>query len=271
MSQRIRNILKKARYTLADPKSDRWTDARLLSILSSGQKDVARQTRLLKELVSIPLEVGISDYDLPEDTWLVTRASFADRPIDMLSYDHMDEHSCTWQLESSDKISAVIYDRRNLTRIKVYPIPNAGYIVNSYDVNPILGVTDSVDNVAANTPFGVLTALDTGSVFSPNVFGVVSDINVVTGVLRINYIKDAPDIVTQDDELVLSKLFDEALEYFVIGKAFLDDLDSGYQEKGLAFMQMYDREIGTVGTPSKEMDGTQSTQYSPNYTTAFSK
>lgn len=269
MTTRINTIIKKARYALADPDSVRYSDARLLSLLDSAQKDIARQTRLLKDTMSIPLAIGQADYTMPADTWLITRATFDNELIPLVSHDKLDSSNPRWSTDAGPKVEAIVYDRRNVTSIKVYPIPNKDYVTNSYTVSPVEGVTVSVGEEPAVPIFGVLTALGYTSLFSPSVYGVVTDINTVTGILRINYIKDAPDLLAANSELVLSSLFDTALEYFVTGRAFMDDLDTQYQNKGVAVMTMYQRELDTVGAPTKETDGTQSTQYSPNYISVF--
>lgn len=269
MATRIEQIIQRARYTLADPDKNRYSDARLLALLSSAQKDIARHTRILKDTMSIALTIGVADYDMPEDTWLITRAMFNDIRIPMVSHDRLDERNPGWMTDTAAKLEAIVYDRRNMTRIKVYPIPNELYYTNTYQITPVFGVTTNVDGVAPNQTFGVLTGLDIGTIFQPSVFGVVTDLGEVSGILRIDYIKDAPEIQTTDDELVLSKIFDTALEYFVVGRAFLDDLDVAYQNKGVSVMTLYQREIDTVGTPTKETDGTQSTIYTPTYTSAF--
>lgn len=269
MATRIETIIKRARYTLADPDKLRYSDERLLALLSSAQKDIARQTRILKDTMAIALTIGVADYFMPDDTWLITRATFDGVRIPMVSHDRLDEKNPGWVTDSGAKVEAIVYDRRNLTKIKVYPIPSELYFSNTYTISPVFGVTTSVDNVVPNQVFGVLTGLDIGTIFEPSVFGVVSDLGEVSGILRIDYIKDAPEVQTFTDELVLSKIFDTALEYFVVGRAFLDDLDTQYQNKGVSVMTMYQREIDTVGTPTKETDGTQSTIYTPTYTSAF--
>lgn len=269
MATRIETIIQRARYTLADPDKARYSDARLLALLSSAQKDIARQTRILKDTMAIALIPGVAVYDMPEDTWLITRATFDSARIPMVSHDRLDSKYPRWQTDTGPKVEALVYDRRNVTKIRVYPIPNELYYSNNYQLDNVFGVTTGVDGVIPNQTFGVLTGLEIGTIFVPSIFGVVSALGEVTGILHIDYIKDAPEIITVDDELVLSKIFDTALEYFVVGRAFMDDLDTAYQNKGVSVMTMYQREIDTVGTPTNETDGTQSTVYTPNYNSVF--
>lgn len=161
MATRIENILLRARDTLADPNKERWSDDRLLRILDEGQKDLCRQTKILKGLHEFILEIGVYTYELPVNMWLITRASYNNEEIALYSYDNMDERvskqrlssqrnysrerghgyssaidytgQARWELDESSTISALIYDNRNLDEIRVYPIPNEGITDNSYE------------------------------------------------------------------------------------------------------------------------------------------
>tara|TARA_R110000851_G_scaffold14313_5_gene48496 strand:+ start:4807 stop:5748 length:942 start_codon:yes stop_codon:yes gene_type:complete len=182
MATRIENILLRARDTLADPNSERWSDDRLLRILDEGQKDLAKQTKILKGQHEFVLEIGVHTYTLPENLWLIVRASFDSEEIRLLSYDNMDEQMKKqrlsrgyqdsrergqgyssaidyaglqrWELDESDSINALIYDNRNLNEIRVYPIPNAQIAENNYPF-------ENAGNVefAGDEYFGVVTDL----------------------------------------------------------------------------------------------------------------
>lgn len=182
MATRIENILLRARDTLADPNSERWSDDRLLRILDEGQKDLCRQTKILKGQHEFVLEIGEHTYTLPDNLWLITRASFGSEEIQLLSYDNMDERvkkerlsrgyqdsrergqgyssaidyigQNRWELDESDQIAALIYDNRNLNEIRVYPIPNENIAENSY---PFENAGDV--EFAGDEYFGVVTDL----------------------------------------------------------------------------------------------------------------
>lgn len=129
---RIELILKAARYSLADPDKERYTDERLLFALSEAQKDIARQTRLLKAEVDIPLIAGEFKYAVPSDLWLITRATFNQDKVPLMSYDRMDAHDPGWAIRYGSKVEAVVYDNRNMHEIRVYPRPNDDYIEAVY-------------------------------------------------------------------------------------------------------------------------------------------
>lgn len=129
---RIESILKKARYSLADPNAERYSDARLLEAISEGQRDIARQTRLLKAETDIVLSQAEPIYKLPDDLWMITRASFNNKVIPLISYDRMDARDCGWFTQFSNVVDALVYDKRNMHEIRVYPRPNDTYAEDKY-------------------------------------------------------------------------------------------------------------------------------------------
>jgi len=129
---RIESILQKARYSLADPNKERYSDARLLDAVSEGQRDIARQTRLLKAELDIVLDLAQPIYNLPSDLWLITRASFDNLPIPLMSYDRMDAKDCSWFTRFGDKVEALVYDKRNIQEIRIYPRPDKTHTIESY-------------------------------------------------------------------------------------------------------------------------------------------
>lgn len=333
---RIEDILRQVRYALADPNKERYTDARLLDAISDGQKDIARQTRLLKGIIDIPLDVNVAEYSLPSDLWLIERVHFNQQKLPLQSFDRMDARDCNWYNEYGRAVEAIIYDKRNMHKLRVYPRPDNSYIVSSYvfsdeiaiegtsaeltvdqiaeirslvatlavlvapaefnlgpvyqaaqdiiNITPVnagtgmFGVVTSVENSTLDSAFGVLTDLEfvndfvlwPGQTAFNSLFGVATEMLLTSGYLHIMYIKDAPKITSVFDELEVAPIFDTALQYFAIGKAFGDDLDTQYQQRATLALEMYDREIVTVGTPTDETDGTRSSQYTGAYIGPFS-
>jgi hypothetical protein len=133
---RIESILQKARYSLADPSKERYSDERLLDAISEGQRDIARQTRLLKDEIDVVLNLAQPIYSLPSDLWLITRASFDNEPIPLMSYDRMDAEDCSWYTRFGNKVEALVYDKRNMHEIRVYPRPDSTYTIETYSIVP---------------------------------------------------------------------------------------------------------------------------------------
>ncbi len=202
---RISDILLRARDTLADPNGERWSDPRLLRLLSEGQEDIAKQTRLLKGELDIETLAGESVYDLPSDVWLITRASFDGCKLPLHTHHELDELVRTrainqedvyysrrgrgsstsdfgfadycWELDTGVDVEALIYDRRNADSVKLYPIPIGDEaklvtVVTSpgfdYDLLPVDGVATEIEGLCPE-----IENFDT-------LFGVVTDIIVST-------------------------------------------------------------------------------------------
>ena len=308
MSTRIEKILLKARDVLADPLKERWSDERLIRLVDEGQKDIARHSKILHGQVSIPLAQDQATYSLPDDVWLMTRASFDDCPIPFLSYSNLDRqdfiaslqnytdnysygsqlntfdfqninYAC-WELTTASRVTAMVYDQRNMSEFRVFPIPDEGINTVTYtfeNAGPILfagdellGIVTAITDYTFDSIYGVVTGL-----FDPDVTenflsleGVVTSITEVFSNIHIWYIKDATEITSIDDTLELAPIFDTAIRYFVIAHAFLDDIDTSFRERGDNFVDMYSRELGLIQDTSNK-NGVRATQYKTNFRSAF--
>lgn len=256
MTTRVADIITRARDTLADPKKERWSDDRLLRLLDEAQKDFARQTSLLKGYANIPLTPYIATYNLPDDCWRLTRAHFAERYLNLLSFEAIDAIDINWYTKYSSAIDALVFDHRNENTIRCYPIPDAGIVDNTYafvtTVTPDysgagqLGVVTSFSDYTLDTPYGVVTEVVDPEVYTDwfdSAFGVVTSVEEVAGNIAVFYIRDPSPIKYLTDELEVSSRWDIALKHYIIGHAFLDDLDSQYQARGATALSLYDREL----------------------------
>jgi hypothetical protein len=308
MATRIESILTRARDTLADPTAERWSDARLLRLLDEGQKDLAKQTKILKGQFNIVVQIGVFEYTLPDNLWLITRATFTDYSIPLISYDQMDEDarkdrsydqysgsqsisyssfmtdrvtSSTWQLDEGSSIAALIYDNRNLNSIRMYPVPNAGIADANYNFinantvefagDEMLGIVTDITDYTFDTPYGLLTSLYDPTVFSESsdIYGVTTSIEEANKSVVIWYIRIPDEITTVTDTLETPLMFDVALKHYVIGNAFRDDLDVQYRDMGAESLRLYSREL-EVAQNTNQTDGTRSaTTFRSTYRGAF--
>jgi hypothetical protein len=101
MSTRIADILTRARDSLADPKKERWSDDRLLRLLDEGQKDFARQCKLLKTTSLQPVVPNQAEFTLPSDCWLITRVQYADKAITLMSHEALDIEDSAWYTKTA--------------------------------------------------------------------------------------------------------------------------------------------------------------------------
>ena len=272
----ITDILTRARDSLADPLEQRWSNDRLLRLLDEGQKDFARHTEILKGFSTITLVPGTQLYTLPKECWRVTRAHYASINLPLYSFEHMDSVDMSWYTRKSAKPTAIVFDKRNEQEIRVYPIPDGSFSDIKYNfsnetnpvyIGPALGVVTAIDDLTFNSPYGVVTDLftiDVDETWFSSPYGVVTDIGEVDGNLTLFYIRDPADITSFNQELEIASRWHFALQQYVVGRAFMDDLDTQYQQRGATALQMYDREL-KLAKSSTSMDATRATQYSTTY------
>lgn len=307
MAGRIETIILRARDTLADANGERWSDDRLLRLVDEGQKDIAKHTRLLKGQTDIIVVPGQATYSLPADLWLITRAAFDDCLIPFQTHGELDElvrtqaiendhrysyrerrgygsyvppaGSYCWETDEGPRVEAVIYDRRNLDEIRLYPIPDTseGDQYTFETDNPeffgaeLLGVTTGITDYSLDSVFGVVTDLYDPLVEQENffsVYGVVTEITESTGVAHLWYIKMPSDVTNMSDELEMPAMFDTALKHYVVANAFDDDYDTKFAEKAAKALGYYNRELG-IAQETDAMDGVRNNQYRTDYRGAF--
>lgn len=197
MATRIENIIKDARVTLADKDAQRWSDSDLLRLVDEAHRDFATKTKLLTGRIEIPLEVGNPYFDLPEDVWFITRVLYGDEVLPVASHSELDRlgtttilkdfglsPSNTWEADEGSP-EAFLYDRRNLSEGKVYPIPDESILSSAYgfedriiDIesgvfNNIYGFAMSVDSFEMSNLEGCVTEAD--EVDLKQVYGVMSE------------------------------------------------------------------------------------------------
>ena len=274
MKIRTQKILDSARITLADPRQDRWTDDDLLALLQEGQHDFCLQTQILSGNAYIYLKAGEPSFDLPDDCWRLTRVLNAGNKLPFLTHYDMDSRygtyngpfnqasGKTWETELGLP-KALIYDRRNPTKCRVYPIPedSAGgtpvasvsassqtpYIVDTY------GVAESISGFVLEPIFGLISEGDT--------FGIISDASGLVNpndtpipeeesedyVLRIGYTRlPTAELSLTEEMLDTPQMYDIALKFYVVGQALLNDHDAQYQQKGAQQLSIYDRHVTTA-------------------------
>ena len=289
---RIQDILTRARDTLADAGMERWDDARLIRLIDDGQKDIAKQTRLLKGQADIFTTNGEHTYALPTDAWLITRAAFEDCKIPLYTHDELDELVRTrtlnatdenyytrrgtntrdfsfanycWELEQDQEVEAVLYDRRNMDEVRLFPIP----LVEEDELSGLYGVAVDYTDATFTTPFGVVTAVvdDTEMFTLSSALGLTIGVSIPT-IVHLWYIKIPDTVVTVNDTLVIPPMWDAALKFYVIAHAFDDDYDSRFAEKSGKALAFYERELA-VAKKTDSLDGVRSSQYRSDYRGAF--
>lgn len=290
MPTRIENIILRARDTLADPNAERYSDSRLLRLLSEGQQDLAVKARLLRRRFDVLPEVGVAEYELPSDAWLITRASFRGCKIRFATYDDMDNsikyisdynsYSTTgygisvcddWQTYSALSPYAIIYDRLDQGIVRLYPIPNDDLFDNVFDFDQDLGTITAFDGAIVDTDFGGSSFLEEETFTSEydSLFGEIVTITELPPAVTIQYFALAPEITSVNDEIQISTMFDKALKYYITGNALRDDLDTQSRQMGAEELALYQGELA-VAKSSSAKNFNSSADRQTTYTGPFS-
>lgn len=208
MASRIVDILTRVRDTLADPNKERWSDERLLRLLDEAQKDVAKQSQILKGTYEFSLAIGEPQYTLPDDIWLITRASYDDTDIELISYDKLDELAkkqytrtgpkdysrnrridfldsrLSWEDNEGSAIEALVFDNRNVNEIRTYPIPNEAIAEASYTFQNS-GYLETTETDFSSV-YGILTGV-------PTTDSLIDELGVVVDADSILYLITDPN------------------------------------------------------------------------------
>jgi hypothetical protein len=251
MATRIAKLLKNARRTLADPTAQRWSDEDLIAILAEGQEDFNQQTEFLHEQVTITLNEGDPYFKLPDDCWKLTRALYDNVPLPLVTHKELDEMSRSprayseffsigskWETAQGLPL-AIVYDRRDFDKGKVYPIPSD--LPTEEALLDLYGVVTLGDDLYG---FGVEFEGDAGNIIYPDdVYGVITELGLSTAELHLYYLKTPQEVVDENSQLDIPPMYDIALKFYICGQAFLNDIDTGYQQKGAAQLLVYERHV----------------------------
>lgn len=292
---RISNIISKARDSLSDPNAERWSDARLLRLLSDAQEDIVMHHELLKTTTDIYLIIGQAEYSLPDDCYRILRCATDGGRLPLVSYNKLDEASANsrnddipgdtdWMVDNGPVIEAVVYDNNNPQQVRVYPIPNEDIadelyaFANAGEVqfagDELYGIVTAIEgepDYTLDSSYGVVTSL-----YDPSIavevydsdYGVVTSIGESRALLRVWYSRKPNELLTTADELEIPSIYDRAMRYFVIANAYEDDFDAGNREKSARAQARYEREL-ELAKLHQSTDGVQAQTHRTTYRTAF--
>jgi len=229
---KISEIFTDARYKLADPDGKSWSNARLLSLLNNGIRNIVYNTELLKAETYVLLVEGQQKYDISDLAIKITRVDFESKSITFKTHADLDNLNIDWDLDTSSKIKHIIYDKSDRGVFKVYPRPEK-----------------LVTNVISS-PYGIITAIDT--VYDITYYGetlqdLPNDI-VNNGTMKIYYVKN-PDKYTIDDlenEIILDDIWDDILVHWIVGTALKDDRDEQNRVIGADNLKEYTEKLSTA-------------------------
>ena len=281
MTTRLEKVIRDARYKLGDANGERWSTDRLLALANAAQRDIARQTKILKGTARIILQEGVYMYDLPDNVIFINRATFNNVPLALKTHDEMDSFvetantsrrdvragtaivsgglidvpHVTWDADIGSTPLALIYDNRDMGQIRVYPTPSAlsdvSYLFEGggpveFVGDELVGVVAAIDDYTLNMPYGILVGLYDpaieNEVFS-SAYGVVADIGESDGNIRIWYTRMPADLTSVFDTPELSATYDDAIMHYIVAHAYDDDVETRSVEKADRAHQFYVRDL----------------------------
>jgi len=223
-----KEIIDEARLILSDVDSDRWSDARLISLLNNCLKDLSKNTILFTNTGYAAIVDQVVDYDLALTTVKIHRIEYNDEPLKMLTFEEMDKKKYQWQLDTGDKPTAIIYNKQNQGQFKIYPI-----VSNAQD-----------GNIVFSQSYGIVTAItysDLEILFSD----ILGDLGsyVDTGTLKIFYTRKHVKITDINDVVNLDDLILSTIAHYIAGHALRDNGDVQNRIVGNEELQMYKDDI----------------------------
>lgn len=241
---RLENIILKVRDTLADPNGERWPDTRLLRLVDEAQKEICRHAKLLRTKITFPIYLNEANYTLPDDLLLLDRVLYNNQVIPLKSHLQLDNEVDGWEGEFG-KVEAVVFDKQNRGIIKLYKIPSELEGKDTYTSTTDYGVAAEVEGYLLNSDYGLVVDLDIGYYFDDynSDYGLLIDWEVSVDYLTIYYIKKPIDITSLTDELEIDDAFDNAIKYYVTGKALRDDMDTQNRTVGNEELSFYKEEL----------------------------
>ena len=219
------DIITKARYSLSDTDEDRWTDARLLSLLNDAIIDVAKNTTLFVETYIYTVANLVVDIDLNDTALKILRAEYLDEPLPFYSFEEMDKKDKEWQLETGTEVKAIIYDKQRNGLFKQYPIVSNAQNPHIEYPNGLLGITTDISY----------------SDIQPVLANSIGDVSGVPdkGLIKFYYIRRHATITNVNDDLNIDELIETPLKHYIVGMAFRDNQDTQNRQMGNEELQLY--------------------------------
>lgn len=271
---RITDIILRSRDTLADPQGNRWTDDRLLRLVDEAQKDLCKNSGLLRDRVTIKLVINQSTYSLPDTFHKLDRVQMNYNGVryllPMKSHLELDDTTKNWEEETGTP-TTVVYDKQKKKELKLYPTPIAQEDF-PVSVCPAEGFTSYLDNKGIDV-HGVVANIDGVYITAESVdaYGILSDWAEASNEIIIDFVKSPITITTDLDELEVTEDFDQAIKYYITGMALRDDMDTQNRTFGAEELSLYNVILEDAKVQS-ELDFTKANrQYQSRYQGAFNE
>jgi len=224
----VQDILTQCRYTLSDEDKDRWTDARLISLLNNCITELAKTTTVFVETLIWEVRNKLVDIDLTEYSTKILRAEYLDEPLPFKTFQEMDEDNPEWQLEEGEEVKALVFNRQRNGLIKQYPIvTNAKN--DHIEYNQLFGVTTHISYsdiiptvIVDNNPDEVYDQTQYNEGYAIGDISGIGD----AGLIKFYYVRKHEKVTSLTDELIIDDLIEQPLIHYVTGMALRDNQDT---------------------------------------------
>lgn len=132
------------------------------------------------------------------------------------------------------------------------------------------GIIVDIDDYVFNTDFGTVVDITDDEVVDTfeDAYGFVDTMVEACSFLTCYYLQNPTDLVDLNSELSTPAMYDIALKFYLCGQAFLNDIDTAYQQKGGAQLMVYERHVKTAKKDSSR-DFTRAGQFETTYRRGF--
>lgn len=225
---KAKDLLSDVRYSLSDTSKHRWSDARLLSLLTDGIKEIAKTTTLFVENIFVVVQDDVVDIDLRDKATKIIRVEYLDEPLPLYTFEEMDAKNSRWQLETGSKVKAIVYNKQERARVKLYPI-----VTNALN-----------DNITYSSPYGIVTEISYSDIL-PVLANSIGDIASIPNeaVLKFYYIRKHAKVVDIEQDLYIDELCEVPLKHYIIGMALRDNQDTQNRTIGNEELKLYEARL----------------------------
>lgn len=257
---RVSEILLRARDRLADTQKKRFSDARLIRLLSEAQEQVATTTKVLRTEATFSLTPFTSKIQLPDNCFAVLRVEWEGVKLAMKSYDEMDEAMPEWKTVVAPKPTAVVYNLRDAQELQLWP-------TLAYDEIAPYGLVSSMTGATSAETVGIAESLIGSVAIGQPTYGVLATVQVATPSVTVQYAR-LPKKVEDYGELEVPAAFDTALKSYVVGMALMDNMDLQNSQIANTILEQAGAEVALISRTLRS-DFTTLTQYNSTYNGGF--
>ena len=148
-----------------------------------------------------------------------------------------------------------------------YGVVSALTIADTLDTPPKgFGVIVDLTDYNLTSPYGTIVSIVDDTVLDTfeDAYGFVDTMVEASSFLTCYYLQNPTDLVDTTSDLSVPQMYDIALKFYLCGQAFMNDIDTSYQQKGAAQMMMYERHVKNAKKDSSR-DFTRAGQLQTTY------